>query len=509
MIKEKEKEKKEIQKEQTNALKKSLGILISMATEFSKDVRLESSKTKSFTDLIFDEKNHVFDHKSHRKNSLSIMYLKKKYNLLSGKASYICGCPINNIKIYSTSDKKGNSSTYGTLKCSSIYQCNLCQQTVLSKRKIELEAIAKQHLETGGGIYLVTLTVKHSKKDKLENLLGSSKTKSGVLGAYNYLVSKDRNFKKLLDKYGIAMSCRVFEVTYGVNGYHAHIHSNVYTNSKFSEKQILSFQKEFYKLWKMSIKKVGLECIEKRAVLVTDASTNSSYITKFSNSSELTSNHIKEAKNGNYTINQLENLLLDNNQTVIPLEKLKNILKEFYKCCYGKRFLTWSDKTGLKKKYLTQSMLEEQSDEEILDSGDIEEKEKICIGNSTYKNIYFQNKVHEFRTSFELDSFEGVLLFAKTFSISTIDIHFIYDLTITEDEKIKLMNYFKTEFDFFPEYGENNELRDYFVLNYHNLLETAFSYYTDKSILLNNNAYYPYVLEFCKQYQDRIFEDNS
>mgnify|MGYP003376372993 CR=1 FL=1 len=505
----KEKEKKEIQKEQTNALKKSLGSLIYIATEFTEKNHVKLPDINTHDDPIFDQKNLNSIHKVPRKTSLAIMYLKKKYNLLFGKASYICGCPRNNINIYVTSDKKGNSSTYGTLKCSSIYQCNLCQQTVLSQRKIELEAIAKQHLETGGGIYLVTLTVKHSKKDKLENLLGSSKTKSGVLGAYNYLISKDRNFKKLLDKYGVAMSCRVFEVTYGVNGYHAHIHSNVYTNSKLSEKQVLSFQKEFYKLWKMSIKKVGLECIEKRAVLITDASTNSSYITKFSSSSELTTNHIKEAKNGNYTINQLENLLLDENQTAIPLKELKMILSDYYKYCYGKRFLTWSDKTGLKKKYLTQSMLEEQSDEEILDSSNIEEKEKICIGNSTYKNIYVQNKVHEFRTSFELDSFDGVLLFAKTFSISTVDVHFLYDLTITEDDKIKRIDYFKTEFDFFPEYGENNELRDYFVLNYHNLLETAFSYYTDKSILLNNNAYYPYVLEFCKQYQDRIFEDNS
>ena len=251
----KEKEKKEIQKEQTNALKKSLGSLIYIATEFTEKNHVKLPDINTHDDPIFDQKNLNSIHKVPRKTSLAIMYLKKKYNLLFGKASYICGCPRNNINIYVTSDKKGNSSTYGTLKCSSIYQCNLCQQTVLSQRKIELEAIAKQHLETGGGIYLVTLTVKHSKKDKLENLLGSSKTKSGVLGAYNYLISKDRNFKKLLDKYGVAMSCRVFEVTYGVNGYHAHIHSNVYTNSNFQKSKFYHSKKNFINYGKCPLKK--------------------------------------------------------------------------------------------------------------------------------------------------------------------------------------------------------------------------------------------------------------
>lgn len=451
------------------------------------------------------------NHKLARKKTYNLMSLKKSLKLLHGKSCYYCGSSKTSNYISLESDKKGNSRINNLVHCSSIYQCNICQQRILSRRQKELEIINNQHLLTGGSIYLITLTVKHDKYDSFDGLLGSSKTNTGILGAYSYLVSKDRSFKKILEKYNIQMSCRVFETTWGKNnGFHAHIHSLFYMKTKLSIEELDNFREELYKLWVKSVKKVGLKLPNNtNGIDIKDGSKAGSYLAKWSMSNELTGVLDKKAKNGNYNINQLEELLITKDETNISNNQVKKVLSEYYKGCFKKRFLTWSDKNHIRNKYLAIEKQLEQNDSDILEISNIETKEKIVIGNNSFKNIYLKNKVHDLRTSFELGSFDGVLGLFKNLSISTHDIHFISNLIITEEQKIKQINYFKIEFGFFPEYFDNLEKRDYFIFNYNNLWNTALDYYLDSSNLSNTNSYYPYVLDFCNQCKDRILLDNS
>ena len=453
---------------------------------------------------------HEPNYKNARKKNHDLMALKKSEKLLYGKSPNYCGSPKTQNHIALERDNNGNSRINGLVHCSSVYQCNCCQHRILQEKQKLLEIVNRQHLLTGGSICLVTLTVKHDKFDTFDGLLGSSSTKKGILGAYSYLVSKDRGFKKLLEKYNIQMSCRVFETTWGkINGFHAHIHSLFYMQKKLSTEELNNFREEFYKLWVKSVKKVNLKLPnDKNGIDIRDGSKAGSYLAKWSMSNELTGVLDKKAKNGNYNINQLEELLLNNNETDISANQVKKVLKEYYKGCYGKQFLTWSDKNGLKKKYLAIENEIEKSDSEILENSDIESKEKMVLGNSTFKNIYLKNKVPDLRSSFELGSSIGVLDFAKKHLISTHDIHLEYNLNITEEQKLQKLNYFKTEFDFFPECFDNLERRDYFILNYENLLNTALDYYSDNSSLSNTNAFYPYVIDFCKQYENRVLLDS-
>lgn len=115
------------------------------------------------------------------------------------------------------------------------------------------------------------------------------------------------------------------------------------------------------------------------------------------------------------------------------------------------------------------------------------------------------NQEHELLTAIELDSFKGLLSLSKKLYISTKDIHFIYDLTVTEEDKINKIKSFKDKFDFFPDYSKNTELRDYFILNYENLVNTALLYCKNKMILKEDNSYYKYVLDFCNQYENHFF----
>lgn len=454
---------------------------------------------------------HESNYKNARKKNHELMALKKLLKLPHGKSCYYCGSPKTSSPIALDCDNNGNSRINGLNHCSSIYQCNFCQQRILPERQKELEIINKHHLLTGGGICLVTLTVKHDKYDSFDSLLGSATTKTGILGAYSYLISKDRGFKKLLEKYNIQMSCRVFETTWGkINGFHAHIHSLFYMQKKLSTEELNNFREEFYTLWLKSVSKVGLKLPNnKNGIDIQDGSKAGSYLAKWSMSSELTGVLDKKAKNGNYNINQLEELLLSNDETNISTNQVKKVLKEYYKGCFGKRFLTWSDKTHLRNKYLAIENAIEKSDSDILETSDIESKKRIVMGVDTFKPIYSKNKVHNLRCSFELGSFDVVLKLLKSLSISTHDIHLEYDLNITEEEKLQKLNHIKMKGYFFPEHFDNLERLNYFILNYENLMETALDYYSDNSSLSNTNAFYPYVIDFCKQYENRLFLDNS
>lgn len=144
----------------------------------------------------------------------------------------------------------------------------------------------------------------------------------------------------------------------------------------------------------------------------------------------------------------------------------------------------------------------------------IEPTNEVKLCRKFYMKIYDLDQVHEFQTAFELEGFEGILKFAKHLSIPAYNIHLINDLTIvTEEDKIKRMNYLKSEFDFFPNYGKNIKLRDYFILNYSNLVTTALDYHKDKTLLdkavLDSKfLYHKNVLSFCDQYENHFFNNN-
>lgn len=500
--------------------KNPLGIKVNLSATFSKEGLYDS--VSEFSILEKKDINNLFTshkktdefetHKKSRKMAFKLKSLNKKYRLLAGKGSYSCGSVIGIRHVMVDSDKNKNSVMNNISHCNSVYQCLTCATKILSRRQLELEAIGRRHIENGGSALLVSLTCKHSKKDSFEDLLGSTGSKKGILFAYANLSKKYKaRFKKLLDLYSVDFSVRVFESTWGsTNGFHAHIHSLFYLKRTLTEQEILDFKTGFYKLWKSSLKDVGYTCNFENGIDVQDGSDAGKYIAKWSGANELSSPHVKKAKNGNYTMFQLSKLLLDKDQTELPMDQVKAVLAKYYKGCYGKLFMTWSGNRKQKDAYLAEAKLQELSDEACVEESNIESKERILVGNSTFKEIYNQEKVHEFRTSFELGSFKGVLDFAKSISISTKDIHFVKDVDLTEEDKLKKIDYFKSEYGFFPEVNELfSDMRDYYVLNYENLINTAIDYYSDHSTLVKNNAYYPYVLEFCKQYAHLVLIQNS
>lgn len=488
----------------------------------------ENSTIASFNDLENSDTNLTINDSlienskfiELRNKRYELMRIKKREKLLSGKSPYLCGCSQKLGTVSLESNSNNVSKISGITHCKSVYQCNVCRGKILNRRCDELDLVKKGHIDSykDGGIVFLTLTAPHIFSDSFESILGSSKTKTGILGAMSYLISKDRGYKKLVDKYKIKMSCRVFETTWGAtNGFHAHLHCLYYTEVKLTQNDLQCFQDDFYKLWINACQKSFLKIPDlAHGVKATDGLSlnSSSYLTKFKpskwdTSSEMTLQDYKEAKNGNFTISDLECFLLNPDVSPLPIHKVKSVLKEYYKGCKGKLYLTWSDKERLHLKYLEKLNEVEKTDDEIFESDDSDSVVKVSIGVDIYnKEFFFKDKIHLLRNSFDKNKFQGVIDFCDFKKIKTSDIHLVYNKSMLEEDKLKKIDYYIQEFGFFPEFGNDLDKRDYYILNYTNLLNTALDYYSDSSSLAQNNAYYVYVIQFCRQYVVNVLNNS-
>lgn len=454
-------------------------------------------------------------YKSNRNLKYSIRFQLSKRNLVTNRTK-MCGCILKNVsEVFLEKDSTANAKLKNIMHCGSIWQCDVCSAKILQGRQKEIELINLNHIKSGGGISLVTFTAKHSSLDKLNNLLGSSKKKTGISGAFRRL-RQDEAWRKIQKKYGILFDCRALETTYGHNGFHVHIHSLFYTENTLSKIDSKNLEADLYKLWRRVSLKAGLKSPDKKhAVDVRDGSDAGKYVTKWGSPNELTSN-IKMAKNGNYTIWQLKTYLVNPELSPLPIIRVEAILKEYFQAFFGKKLLTWSDPDGFKKKYLAQ----EKTDEEILKDTNIESIIIASIGKYAYNQLRYLNKVADTISVFELKGFDGLFYYLKSLNIDMSQVNFIDDNSMTDEDINKKKNYFLSEFGFFPACKNNSEYLKYSVLNYHKLFDIAMNF--DSSInfdiAMNDETNFSYqkygrfnsyIKDFCYQFNQNLYANSE
>lgn len=92
-------------------------------------------------------------------------------------------------------------------------------------------------------IYLVTLTVRHSKDDELLRL------KEGLTDAFDKL-NGNRTGRQLWAEFGKVHHIRGLEVTWGLqNGWHPHLHVLVFSLYEHSNEELSEFKKKLGKEW--------------------------------------------------------------------------------------------------------------------------------------------------------------------------------------------------------------------------------------------------------------------
>lgn len=251
-----------------------------------------------------------------------------------------CGKPLGHVVELQRNLEHGSSSVNGVATCGSVWACPVCRQKIISERAEELKEIYEKW---DGHMYMLTLTVPHEKGDNLAELYGSNQSGTGISGALAKF-RQSRTFSKAFkDNHGYHGDIRGIEVTWGrSNGFHPHIHMLILTEETISFKE---WRQRFYLAWRRACLRSDLkEPSFKHGIDLSycDNPEDAQYLAKWSTASELTSQSMKQAKNGNFSIAELEQCLWDKelrNQKKIGLTKVATVLRAYYGAMHGQRML--------------------------------------------------------------------------------------------------------------------------------------------------------------------------
>jgi hypothetical protein len=194
---------------------------------------------------------------------------------------------------------------------------------------------------------MLTLTISHTIFDKL----------SDVLNRFNKALTKFRSgraYNDIRQKMKMLGTIRVFEVTYGKNGYHPHCHIGIFYYKNCDLKDI---ENEMYELWKKATEKFNLKIDREHGIKLERAENANEYLSKhgtWSLENELSKSHIKKGRLDSLTPFDFLRKYLETND-----KKFLSLYKEYAECFKGKRQIQWS--RGLKQHF----DLEEKTDEEI------------------------------------------------------------------------------------------------------------------------------------------------
>lgn len=240
--------------------------------------------------------------------------------------------------------RSSEKAFYGNLAvCGSVWQCPVCAAKISELRKKELRCAVDGHLKTGK-LAMLTLTFSHQKNDRLKE----------TMAKFSKAVDRFRSGKRyarLMKKIGLIGTIRSFEITYGANGWHPHIHILVfYTN----EIDLEDVEDELIDLWTLALSSTGLSANRKYGLTLQDAEKASDYVSKWGVEHEMTKSHSKKGKQGGMTpFDFLREFLSTGNKAMLGL------FQEYAEAVKRKRQLIWSK--GLKQMFL----LEEKTDEQL------------------------------------------------------------------------------------------------------------------------------------------------
>lgn len=244
----------------------------------------------------------------------------------------------------------------GLMVCGRVWQCPVCAAKISERRKKELEQAFSMHKAEGGKLAMLTLTFSHKKFHKLEDLLEK-------FGQATQKFMSGKRYQKIRDKMQLIGRVRVFEVTYGNNGWHPHAHIALFY---FNDVDLQEIRKEMYELWENACTKFDLKTSFKNGLHLETSETAEEYLSKhgtWSLEQEMTKAHIKKAKDGSLSpFDFLRNYLITEEEGLLYL------FRDYAECFKGKRQMQWSQ--GLKKRFIIVDKTDEELAQEKTEDAD-------------------------------------------------------------------------------------------------------------------------------------------
>jgi hypothetical protein len=117
----------------------------------------------------------------------------------------------------------------GLLRCGSVWECPVCAMQIRAERSREVEAaVSVWGIER---IVMMSLTVRHGLGHDLRTV------RKGVANAFRRLIN-GAPWTRFKAKYGLRHFIRAMEVTHGPNGWHPHLHIQVFLDAALNDDQL-------------------------------------------------------------------------------------------------------------------------------------------------------------------------------------------------------------------------------------------------------------------------------
>lgn len=131
----------------------------------------------------------------------------------------------------------------GLQLCGSIHSCPVCAAKIREGRAGEINRAAVAHLEQGGGLEFVSLTVPHDQGDRLAHLID-------VIADGWRRIWQGRAGQGRRTAFGIEGYVRSLDVTHGGSGWHPHLHVLLFTVSPLSVYERRALHLELLAVWR-------------------------------------------------------------------------------------------------------------------------------------------------------------------------------------------------------------------------------------------------------------------
>lgn len=239
--------------------------------------------------------------------------------------------------------------------CGSVWECPVCSSIIRGQRSLEVAEAVRRHQKSGGGLYLVSVTLRHYLPDDLNaNLTVLTKAWRSTVSGKQWTQAKKR--------LGVIGFVRALEVTYSdENGWHPHFHLLLFTETKATEQGAANLNNFLLPRWQRFVTKHGGRLPNAHGIDVLPVSDDGKaaalYVAKLAEGSgvslELTRSDLKESGEAQ-SLTPFELLDLDT-------PKHKALWQSYVRATKGKRAILFS--RGLRNML---GMTLEKTDEEIL-----------------------------------------------------------------------------------------------------------------------------------------------
>ncbi len=278
--------------------------------------------------------------------------------------------------------ENGTVHASGLMQCGSVHACPPCAAKIRYQRATEIDHKAKAHLEPGGGLVFLTVTLPHTLSENLADLWDVvAKAWSQIITGKAYYGNKTTTGAK--EEFGIVGFIRAFDLTHSpTTGWHPHLHVLIFLN-----KPITELDDEFWELkawfrhrWTTRIGNLTGKTVHDtfgvHAESVKNASGVGTYVSKIN--MELARSDLKKARAyGSRTPFQILEAAID-----LRHPNDRRLWVEYVSASKGRQIITITK--NLKQMYPPEEV--EQSDEEIANAkqeGDTE----LLINRSVWRHI--------------------------------------------------------------------------------------------------------------------------